>query len=269
MYKKLKRSLFLAVSLSSAFVAPAFAVTAQEVMDKAVANIVGPPDRMVMSEGKMVFSRRNLDVRTARYYHDGTEGFQIDVLSPLEDQEVPGSIPQTDKKYRVVRRGRKISTLAYLPSLRRGRKINYVPLDGLLGSDFPYYFLPLVSDFTHDFTYTYVKDDPVAPVIAGSPKDGSRAPYTSLEVHLQQQGPVYLITKAVYDAGTRQETIIRSTNFSEYANGYWAPAEITVKDTTFTFDTWIAEEAEVWLHSTNHNQFDAQRIPQFRKLTSN
>ncbi len=272
MDRKVGLTAFIIVGLLACPVPHACGQTADEIMQNAIANIHGPVGKMVVSEGKMVFSRRNLDIRTVRYHADGTEGFQIDILSAVEDQEVPGSTPQPNKKYRVIRKGRKISTLTYLPSLRRGRKINYVPLDGLLGSDFPYYLLPLGSDFLHDFSYSFVTQaipDPASPVILGSAKEGTRSPYAQVTVDLQRRGETYLIVQAVYQLSGGEDMSVRLENFSEFTPGYWAPAKMTVKETTFTFAVWKVWEPQSWLHSTNHNLFDAQQLPQFRTLTAN
>ena len=276
MDKKIRLITFILIGFLASPVSHAVGQTADAIMQNAIANIHGPAGKMVVSEGKMVFSRRNLDIRTARYHKDGTEGFQIDVLSPVEDQEVPGSTPQTNKKYRVIRKGKKISTLTYLPSLRRGRKINYVPLDGLLGSDFPYYLLPLGSDFLHDFSYRFVtqaKPDLAVPVLVGSAKEGNRSPYSQVTVSLERRGETYLIVRAAYQLseseGKSEDMTVQLENFSEFTPGYWAPVIMRVKETTFMFDVWTVWEPRSWLHSTNHNLFDAQQLPQFRTLTAN
>jgi len=241
--------------------AQAFGLSAEEMMEKAIENIKGPSGMMLVSEGHMRFSWRNLRIRIARCFSNGTEGFQIDILSPVEDQEVPGASPQTNKKYRVVRKGTRISTLAYLPSLRRGRQINYVPTDGILGSDYPYYLLPLVSDFIYDFSYAYVKEDPNTPIIEGLKKEESNSPYSRVEIHLQKIGGTFTIEKAIYEAANNKGFSLISQDFKEFTEGYWAPEKIRVKNTTFTFNVWKAREPVKWIMSTNHNRFDAQSIP--------
>jgi len=239
----------------------ALAPTAEEVIKKAAENLEGPVGSTVMTEGKMQFSGRNLDVRIARYWHDGTEGFQIDILSPMEDQEVPDATPQTNKKYRVMRKEMDIATLTYLPSLRRGRKINYVPLDGVLGSEYPYYLLPLASDFLHDFSYSYVKEDINTPVIKGVQTIGSRSPYPQVQIELQKRGETYLIEKAVYEMSSNRGLSFLLQEFSEFAPGDRAPTVVKANGTIFTFDIWKTHEPLERLHSTNHNVFDAQGIP--------
>ncbi|MBI3801977.1 MAG: hypothetical protein HY268_34040 [Deltaproteobacteria bacterium] len=243
---------------------PTFALTAEEVIQKAATNLEGPVGTTIVADGKMQFSRRNLDIRVARYWHDGTEGFQIDILSPMEDKEVPDATPQTNKKYRVVRKAMDISTLTYLPSLRRGRKINYVPLDGVLGSEYPYYLLPLASDFLHDFSYTFVKEDINAPVIKGVQIAESRSPYAQVQIELQKREATYTIEKAIYETPNSRGLTFLLQEFIEFAPGYWAPKKVMANDTVFTFDTWRISEPLEWLHSTNHNVFDAQGIPQVR-----
>ncbi len=237
------------------------ALTAEEVITKAAENLQGPKGKTILAEGKMRFAQRNLDVRIARYCHDGTEGFQIDILSPMEDQGVPDATPQTNKKYRVVRTGAEISTLTYLPSLRRGRKLNYVPLDGVLGSEYPYYLLPLASDLLHDFSYSYVKEDADAPIIKGVRTEGSRSPYTQVQIELQRRGETYLVEKAVYEMPNSRGLTFLLQEFIEFAPRYWAPKKVQANETIFTFDTWKTHEPLEWLHSTNHNMFDAQGIP--------
>lgn len=49
--------------------------------------------------------------------------------------------------------------------------------------------------------------------------------------------------------------------FSEYTDGYLAPAKILIGDTTLTFDMWTTAAPQTWRHATNHNLFDAQCIP--------
>lgn len=240
----------------------AVALTAAEVIHKAAANLEGPVGTTILAEGKMQFSRKNLDVRIARYWRNGMEGFQIDILSPMEDKEVPDATPQTNKKYRVVRKEMEISTLTYLPSLRRGRKISYVPLDGVLGSEYPYYLLPLASDFLHDFSYVYVKEDADAPIIRGVQVPESRSPYTQVQIELQRRGETYTIERAVYELPDSRGLTFLLQEFIEFTPGYWAPKKVAANETVFTFDTWTAREALQWLHSTNHNMFDAQGIPQ-------
>ncbi len=239
----------------------AFALTTDEVMEKAVNNIRGPAGKMVLAEGRMQFSRRNLHIRTARYYRNGTEGFQIDVLSPVEDQEVPGAGPQTNKKYRVVRNAMDIATLTYLPSLRRGRKISYVPLDGILGSDYPYYLLPIANALLHDFSYTYVKEHTDTPIIKGVKKEGTRSPYSQVEIQLRKMGNTYAIEQAIYQDPHNQGFTLLLQDYQEFTPGYWAPRTVTVKKTTFTFEKWTAQAPRRWLHSTNHGLLDTQTIP--------
>ena len=236
MDRKVSLTAFIIAGLLACPVPHACGQTADEIMQNAIANIHGPVGKMVVSEGKMVFSRRNLDIRTARYHADGTEGFQIDILSAVEDQEVPGSTPQPNKKYRVIRKGRKISTLTYLPSLRRGRKINYVPLDGLLGSDFPYYLLPLGSDFLHDFSYSFVnpaQPDLAAPVLVGAAQEGNRSPYSQVTVSLERRGETYLIVQAVYQLSGSEDMsqgmTVQLENFSEFTPGYWAQISLNLR----------------------------------------
>lgn len=236
----------------------ALALTAGEVIKKAAENLEGPVGSTVMAEGKMQFSGRNLDVRIARYWHDGTEGFHIDTLSPMEDKEVPDATPQTNKKYRVVRKEMDIATLTYLPSLRRGRKISYVPLDGVLGR---YYLLPLASDLLHDFSYSYEKEDVNAPIIKGVQTAASRSPYAQVRLALQKKGETYLIEKAVYEMPSSRGLTFLLEEFIEFAPGYWAPKKVMANETVFTFATSKTQKPLAWLHSTNHNVFDAQGIP--------
>ena len=237
------------------------AFTAEEVITKAAENLQGPKGKTILAEGKMRFAQRNLDVRIARYCHDGTEGFQIDILSPMEDQGVPDSTPQTNKKYRVVRTGAEISTLTYLPSLRRGRKLNYVPLDGVLGSEYPYYLLPLASDLLHDFSYSYVKEDQAAPVIKGVPTATSQSPYTQVVVELQKRGETYTLEKAIYERPGGASLVFALQNFIEFTPGYWAPGKVIANETNFVFEGWKTRTPLLWLHSANHNMFDSQSVP--------
>lgn len=240
------------------------ALTAAEVIHKAAANLEGPVGTTILAEGKMQFSRKNLDVRIARYWHDGTEGFQIDILSPMEDKEVPDATPQTNKKYRVVRKEMDISTLTYLPSLRRGRKISYVPLDGVLSSEYPYYLLPLASDFLHDFSYSYETEDQNVPIIIGVRSENSRSPYTQVQIELRKRGETYTIEKAVYATPDDRRLEFRLQDFVEFVPGYWAPKKLSANDTVFAFAAWKTHAPLEWLHSTNHNMFDAQSLPQIQ-----
>jgi hypothetical protein len=57
--------------------------------------------------------------------------------------------------------------------------------------------------------------------------------------------------------------------FSEYTDGYWAPTKMLIGDTTLTFDMWTTAAPQTWLHATNHNLFDAQRIPNLGTSISN
>lgn len=253
--------LLLVVYGSLFFPTMALALTAEEVITKAAENLQGPKGKTVLAEGKMRFAQRNLDVRIARYCQDGTEGFQIDILSQMEDQEVPGAGPQTNKKYRVVRNGVDISTLTYLPSLRRGRKINYVPLDGVLGSEYPYYLLPLASDLLHDFSYSYIKEDQSVPIIKGVSTTTSRSPYTQVTVELQKRGETYTLEKAVYELSGGSRLVFSLQDFVEFTPGYWAPGKVIANGTNFVFDGWTTRDPLRWLHSINHNMFDAQSIP--------
>lgn len=255
------RTIILLASILTSGVSLAFGLTTDEVIEKVVRNIQGPAGKMVVAEGRMKFARRDLDIRTARYYQDGIEGFQIDVLSPVEDQEVPDAMPQTDKKYRVVRKAAEISTLTYLPSLRRGRKISYVPQQGILGSDYPYYLLPLVNDILHDFSYTFADQRPETPVLIGKKKEDARTPYSAVELHLRQQAGVYLIEQAIYTGQAGSGFTLVFQGYEEFTPGYWAPQSVTVKNTTFSFSRWQARPPFEWLHSTNHGQLDVQGIP--------
>ncbi len=174
---------------------------------------------------------------------------------------ITDAAPQTNKKYRVVRTGAEISTLTYLSSLRRGRKLNYVPLDGVLGSEYPYYLLPLASDLLHDFSYSYVKEDPGAPIIKGTPTATSRAPYTQVIVELQKRGETYTVEKAAYELPSGSPLVFSLQDFVEFTPGYWAPRKVIANETSFVFDGWATRDPLRWLHSTNHNMFDSQSVP--------
>jgi len=140
--------------------------------------------------------------------------------------------------------------------------MNYVPLDGILGSDYPYYLLPLASDLMYDFSYTYVKEDPTAPVIIGLKREGSRSPYSQVELQLHKRGETYTVEKAVYEAPYNKGFTFILKDFEEFMKGYWAPGKVAVKETIFTFDMWKAWEPLEWLLSTDHSRFDVQGIPQ-------
>jgi hypothetical protein len=135
-------------------------------------------------------------------------------------------------------------------------------LDGILGSDYPYYLLSLASDFMHDFSYTYVKEDHNTPIIRGSKREGSRSPYSHVELHLHRRGETYTVEKAMYKADyENKDFTFVLEDFEEFTKGYWAPRKITVKGTVFTFDRWKVGEPLEWLLSTNHSRLGTQRIP--------
>ena len=136
--------------------------------------------------------------------------------------------------------------------------------------------LPLGSDFLHDFSYRFepqTQPDLAAPVLVGAAQEGNRSPYSQVTVSLERRGETYLIVQAAYQLSESEDMsqgmTVQLENFSEFTPGYWAPAKMSVKETTFTFDMWTVWEPQSWLHSTNHNLFDAQQLPQFRTLTAN
>jgi hypothetical protein len=121
------------------------------------------------------------------------------------------------------------------------------------------------TDFLHDFSYSYVKEDADMPVIKGVPTTGSQSPYPQVQIELQKRGETYLVEKAVYEMPNGCELTFLLQEFIEFAPGYWAPKKVMANETVFAFDTWKTHAPLEWLHSTNHNMFDAQKVPHIRR----
>lgn len=229
-------------------------------MQKVVENLKGPPEATVVGEGRMIFSGRNLHIRIARYCPDGKEGFQVDFLSMVEDQETGGN-PMGDKKYRVVGEEGNISALTYLPSLRRGRKLNYVPLDGVLGSEYRFYFLPTVTNLHFDFSYSYTEENAIKPIILGVRRPDSRSPFPRITLYLNRLGKSYVVEKTIYERAQGGSTVQLLEDYEEFTPGYWAPHKVVTGGTTLTFSRWGIKTPLEWLLSQSHETLGLHRIP--------
>lgn len=229
-------------------------------MGKVIENLKGPPGSSVVGEGNMIFSHRDLRIRVARYCPNGREGFQVDFLGMVEDTETGGS-PMGDKKYRVIRENGNVSALTYLPSLRRGRRLNYVPLDGILGSEYRFYFLPTVTNLRFDFSYQYAEGTDVKPVIIGVRRPNSLSPFPHITLYVGKLGGSYVVEKTIYEREQGESIIQLLEEYEEFTPGYWAPHKVVTGGTTLTFSRWGIKHPLEWLLSQSHETLGLHRIP--------
>lgn len=250
------------------------AETAEEIMKAVVENIEGPPDKVLVASGHMrlpegqsdVCAGRAVQIRESRL----AEGFQVDLLSPSSG--VGGGFEAGGRVLRFVRDGNDTQALSYFPSLRRGRKIAYVPLDGVLGGDLKYGLLPVVSSIREDFTYEFSKKDTEHPVIVGVRKPNSPSPFQRCILSLEKQESVYVVLEATYTytngGGPAQELVQTYSDYREVAGapGYRAPYQVVVGDTTIAFKYWQALPWLGWLLSTNHAALGTNQMVPCRSL---
>jgi len=228
-------------------------------MKRVIENLKGPPDSTVVGAGRMLYSRKKPSIRVGRYCSGEKEGFQVDFLSMVEDQETGGS-PMVGKQYRVVREGIEVSALTYLPSERRGRKISFVPLDGVLGSEYLFYFLPTVTNLHFDFSYRYAEDG-TKPVIVGIRKSISLSPFPHITLYLEKLGGSYVIEKAIYEQEEGESIAQILEEYEEFTPGYWAPRKVVTGGTTLIFSRWGIKPPLEWLLSQNHETLELHHLP--------
>jgi hypothetical protein len=117
----------------------------------------------------------------------------------------------------------------YLPALRRVRLTPYRPDDPLLQSDYLFYDLTTIQDFT-DFRYHFLDSTEQTPRIAGEPQS-ALVPYQQIIVELEKRDEIYLVTGIPYvTAGKERHT--RLSGFHEIAPGRYRPQLMVVMGET-------------------------------------
>lgn len=237
-------------------------VDVQLVMEKTIEHLKGPPGKMVVGEGVMKFPGGNYPFITARYVisnqPDLLEGVQVDFISPTDDGAT--GLAGAGRQYRVVQNGDNVpNTVSYFPSLRRGRIVAYVPLQGVLGSDQKFYFLPLVS-VLKSFSYHFVSEKDRIITLEGTLISGTAA-FQKCFVELEHKESTFknvFVPRALHcscQEGTCVGTI--SQELSQYmpiegAPGYWAASIIRSGSTVITFTRWWVQDPVEWILSPSH-----------------
>ena len=230
--------------------------SATSIMENAIEHLKGPPDKMVVGEGSMEFPGGKYEFITARFV-DATslEGVQVDFISPTADSAI--GISSSGRQYRIVRNGEKTNTITFLPSLRRSRIIPYIPLDGVLGSEQRFYFLPLVS-VLRSFSYTTSSRTDKTVILRGVPiLEVPFAPFSVCTVKVEQKGGVFIPLSLACECMKGICEGIISQEFSDYvpiekAEGFWAPGKIQTGATKILFSRWVIQEPVDWIISPNH-----------------
>jgi hypothetical protein len=128
----------------------------------------------------------------------------------------------------------------YLPALRRVRIVPYQPDDPLLQSDYLFYDLTPIQNFT-DYGYELVDPNEQAPVIKGE-SQSSFVPYQRATFRFKRRGATYLISGIRYVVGDKEKQV-RFSGFTKIAPGRFRPQKMVVIGdggrTEFVFRRWV------------------------------
>lgn len=246
-------------------------VTADEVVGMVIANFRGPVGTMLTALGALKSPGQSSSLCVGRQVVSEqsamSEAFQIEFMSPTSGG-IDG-VEKAGKKYRGVREHNSENDLVkagvYLPGLRRGRGLSWVPYDGVLGTEFKFYYLTPVSNFRYDFLYRFIDANVEAPVIEGVRLPTSRSPFVRSRIYLKRISIIYVPVKIEYWVGDNklQPVTVEFRGYAQVvgASGYWAPNEIASGQTSLTFLGWHMVGSQDWMMSTNHQVIEIQQVP--------
>lgn len=151
-----------------------------------------------------------------------TESVRVDFKTAINDSV------HTDHRYLLRRTAHTPATQwFYLPALRRVRLVPYQPDDPLLQSDYLFYDLTAIHNFS-DYHYRFVDPHPHTPVIEGTPRHNAvTVPYERAVFHLERRGETYVVT-AVEGISRGVGKRARFSGVREVAPGYYRPQVLTI-----------------------------------------
>jgi hypothetical protein len=136
-------------------------------------------------------------------------------------------------------------------------------MDGVLGSDYRFYWLAMASILKNDFIFEGAYDGSGDKPIKGTRKQGSRSPFSSAYFSVQGIKGIYVLEKIEWQREGLPDIqqIFEEYDEVENAPGYLAPSRVNAGNTQLLFTRWSALEPLDWLLSTNHSLIEIQRLP--------
>ncbi|MGH8006069.1 MAG: outer membrane lipoprotein-sorting protein [Candidatus Binatia bacterium] len=163
-----------------------------------------------------------------------TEYVRIDFKNAIDPSPSPGH------RYLLKRTAQTPPTQwLYVPALRRVRITSYRPDEPLLQSDYLFYDLTVIHDFT-DYSYQFIDTNQQTPVIKGAPHTAI-VPYQQSIFALEQRGETYVVT-GIKSMTQGEEKHSRFLEYVEIAPGRFRPTKLEViaegGRTEFVFSRW-------------------------------
>ena len=247
-------------------------VTAKALIQMVISNLTPPPGFAFSGSGTFHTSAENSDLCLLRAVNDTEEAFLAQFNSP-----VTGAMGGTERpglQYKGIRwyvsdGNAGVYASTFPPTLGRGRKLQWVPNDGILGGDLAFYDLHPVSVFSRDFLYRLVVWDLDYPRLDGIRLPGlpiGIAPYGSSRITLQRVSITYVPTKVEYwDNDQFKGPPVKVVEYTDYhevlgADGYWAPNVVTSGSTSITFGKWYVTKSPENMFTRNHALLGTREI---------
>jgi len=244
------KTILLLVLFFSAMLFPkttSAAPTAQEIIALAQQQLTVPSEfvlgEMKVYRGERLNRRYSFVLGKLWDAPTQTESVRIDFQSAINSSPDSSSL-YSDHRYLLKRTAQVLPTQwLYLPALRRVRITPYRPDDPLLQSDYLFYDLTTIHDFS-DYRYRFVETNEQTPIIEGEPHT-SFVPYQRTLFTLERRGGAYLVTKISYIAGGKEWQVYFSA-FTEIAPGRFRPRQMLVTReggrTEVTFQHWTVSD---------------------------
>lgn len=243
------------------------ALTAQETITLAQQQLTVPSE-FVLGEMKVYRGEqlnRSYSFVLGRLWEAETQTERVRIDFQTAINSGPDSSPHSDHRYLLKRTAQAPppTQWLYLPALRRVRITPYRPDDPLLQSDYLFYDLTAIQDFT-DYRYRFVDADAQAPVIAGAPHT-ALVPYQRTIFELERRGETYVVT-GIKSVARGKERHARFSGFSEIIPGRYRPQQMVVLGeggrTEVTFSQWTLHSIpEPQLFTPTHIETQMLTLP--------
>lgn len=252
-------------------------VTAKALIRMVVSNLIPPPGYAFSAAGTFHTSAENSDMCLQRAVRNISEegveeAFQTQFNSPTGSV---GGVERPGLRYRGIRwrAGGSVGVHAstFPPTLGRGRKLSWVPNNGILGGDLGFYNLHPVSVFDGDFVYRLMVWDMNHPILDGIRLPGlsnAVSPYGSSRITLQRVSITYVPMKVEYWENVNDshvghpDVVVEYADYKEVvgADGYWAPHVVSSGSTRIMFSSWRVIELPANIFTRNHALLGTQNI---------
>ena len=247
-------------------------VSAKALIRMVISNLTPPQGYAFFGSGVFHTSAENSDMCLLRAVNDTEEAFQAQFNSPVTG--AIGNLERPGLRYSGIRWRMPDGTVGvyastFPPTLGRGRKLQWVPNDGILGGDLDFYNLHPVSVFSGDFVYRLRGWNVEHPMLDGIRLPGlpsAVSPYGASRITLRLVSIIYVPMKVEYwDNDQFLGSPVKVVEYHDYhevleADGYWAPNVVTSGNTSITFGKWYVKKMPENMFSRNHALLGTREI---------